>query len=294
MRDLFGNNAPTVGRSERTPAKHALMDKLIGQECGVGSAKAAIDKCVIIDLTAGDGASYSNGDWFRHCSPGLIAYHACLSRVPVEGYLYEVKPATFGVLAENLNIQLPKLGYRLDAVDGSEIVWICDRNKSRLLVRNASGSAADTSMIRSGVSVLVTNDPNSVNDWAMRSTFAREIRIRSRLFRSISTMGCNVGGLKRLELKDRQLWYDHIGRLVEALDHHHDLYIAAIDGDSAQWAYLVETSSLDTWRDRLERGAKQSFLSHGFSLRTAWFRNQRQEFDAIIDVLFKTKKELAA
>jgi hypothetical protein len=287
-----------VGRSHRTPAKHDLMWTLVGQEIGVANVHRDIDRLVIIDLTSGDGIPsvndaamlipWTNG-WAKNCSPGISAWHGRNSKKPLEIILHEIAPNTFLTLVQRLKVELATIGYELSSPN----LWRRG-NTVRLLASNMSGSMVDLDSLRinNRTSVLVLNDPNTVHSWAMRPTLAREINQRTPWFRSISTMGCNVGGLKQLSAEDRSRWYDQIDQLRNFLQNHHDLFLAKIDNDASQWAYLIETSAKDNWKYSLEKHAEAAFGKHGFTLTTAWLKFDRIKFDHLLDVLFKTRKEL--
>lgn len=181
----------TVGRSRRTPAKHELMRRIIGKEVGAARHIAAIERCIWIDLTAGDGIPADELPWERDCSPG-----------------------------------------------------------------------------------------------------AKEIADRTPWFRSISTMGCNTGGLMRLNSDERAEWFDRIQEQEGALPRHRDLLLAAIQSDSAKWAYLL--CEPVKWRDEMERQARDSFGRFGFGLDMAWFGSQRPAYEALKRRLFLTRTELGA
>jgi hypothetical protein len=102
-------------------------------------------------------------------------------------------------------------------------------------------------------------------------------------------MGCNPAGLKRLDWEQRQGWYNHIGAQIGALRRHHDLYLAAIERDDAQWAYLITAPA--RWRAETEDLAAKAFTKHGMTLQTAWWRTESDRFRSMADVLFKTKQE---
>src|SRR5208283_2731568 len=136
-------------------------------------------------------------------------------------------------------------------------------------------------------SVLVLNDPNAITTWAMPRDLMASLSARTPWSRSISTMGSNVSGLKRGE-KLRQ-WKPHIDGIVEPLLSHHDLFLARIERDASQFAYLIETSKKDLWRTRLENDAVVCFGRCGF--QSAWLRPDDREFWRIVNVLLKTKEE---
>lgn len=277
----------SVGRSHRTPVKHALMSKVAGREIGAASYHWSIDRLQYLDLTAGDGVADESapGGWERNCSPGIAAFHARNSRKPIEIVLYEIQPATFDRLACNLAERLPALGYQQQ-----EDEWICGNARLRLVL--GSGAEALTAGITTRTAVLVSNDPNAITDWAMRPSFAAEIRHRTPWFRSISTMGCNPAGLKRLPLQERRGWFEHIERQVRTLPNHHDLLLAEIEKDDAQWAYLL--CEPVKWRQQAERDVHLAFAKHELSVNFAWWKTERSRFAEIEKHLFLTKKERSA
>ena len=278
----------SVGRSHRTPAKHSLMDKMIGREIGAGNKMASILCQRYYDLTAGDGVVNEEltGGWSRNCSPGIAAFHARNSEKPIEVLLYEKQPATFDRLLASLGEQLPLLGYEED----EENEWIC--NNVHLRAVNGSGSEALTNGILRCMSVLVSNDPNAITDWAMRSTFAMEIASKTPWFRSISTMGCNPAGLKRLPHEERLTWFDQIQEQIDALPAKQDLLLVEIEKDDAQWAYLL--SEPIRWRARVVQEVERAFGNHGMMVNYAWFKEDLGRFNTIQERLFLTKKERAA
>lgn len=282
-----------VGRSWRTPAKHELMRSIVGQEVGVTNrGLAAIQRLVWIDLTAGDGVIVDGVPWQQGCSPGILAAHAVESTKPVEIFLYEIKPATFDRLIDNLTEHLPGLGYEKDG----ECRWRAG-SAATITAVNMSGKNADVSTIRRTDAVLVFNDPNAITEWAMRETFADEIGSRTWCFRSLSTLGCNVAGIKRIELdnesgdvkRERRAWFALIAAQQRALPHYRDLLLAAIERDEAQWAYLLCTS--EKWRGKSEAVVNSAFRRIGRTTALAWYRQDPHPFEALKRALFLTKKE---
>lgn len=298
-------SSSTVGMSDRTPAKHGMMDSLIGREVGCAMVNPGVSDLALFDKSAGDGVPVPNDDpkrqeWHRRCSPGLMAYHA---RNPhpktgmlrmhknVRVMLYEKSPRTYIDLLENLTLELPALGYK--KISDSE--WICGR--VRLSAFNMDGEDADLSIIGPRTAVMFSNDPNSIADWSMpKSGRGPEcIRKITPWFQGIMTMGCNVSGLLRLPPEERAAWRLLVGSVIAGLPEYHDLYLAAIDRDSSRWGYLVISPNKKTekrdWRAETEQAAFVAFAKQGMGLRSAWWRTDRTGFDAICDYLFRTARE---
>lgn len=290
----------TVGRSEgRTPGKHGLMDALAGKEVGmvsrVLSRRHNVINALMIDLTAGDAAPpdcTDVKDWRRNCSPGILAYHAANATAPTHVDLYEASGGTFEVLVRNLTEYLPQLGY--EPIAGAVWSWRHQKAQATITAHRTSGENASLSRVNSNTAVFVTHDPNHIRDWAMRPSFAMEVRAKTLWFTSITTMGCNVGGLKRTDYAERVNWFTYVESIASNLYPHHELFLCAINGDAAQWAYLVEVSHKDDHADDLEKKAHQVFNAQGLSLRHAWFKRGNGEFIRILRELFLTKDERAA
>lgn len=275
----------TVGRSGRTPAKHDLMRSIVGREVGAAGSMTAVDRLVWFDLTAGDGITCDEGaSWAMGCSPGIMALYATHSKKPVDLTLFEIKPATYDRLMSSLSRHLPDLGY----VPVEEGRWAFG-NVVDLRAVNGSGADASIAGVCRFDAVLVSNDPNAITDWAMRPSFAREISEKTPWFRSISTMGCNPAGLKRLPPDIRMGWFDLIASQENALPRYRDLLLAAIAGDDAQWAYLLGEPV--KWRGSAERMATTAFRRHDYTLDMAWCRMQRGPFDDLKRRLFLTRSE---
>lgn len=279
-----------VGRSWRTWAKHELMSSFIGEEIGVvNRALRDRGRLVWIDLTAGDAANVDGVAWHKACSPGILAHHAAYrdvhARKPVEIVLYEIQSATFDRLVSNLDRNLPSMGY---AKDGPNRWRIGD--KVTITAVNASGHDADISFVGRTDAVFVLNDPNAITEWAMRDTFAQEITSRTWCFRSLSTMGCNPAGIKRMDIEERRAWFGLVGAQQAALPNYRDLLLAAIERDEAQWAYLLSTA--EKWRASTESVVKTAFKKIGRTAAMSWFGRDPDRFEETKRTLFLTKKEL--
>jgi hypothetical protein len=227
-----------------------------------------IERLCWIDLTAGDAVVADGVPWQLNCSPGINAYYATGSDKPVDVTLYEIKPATFERLLSSLAEHLPGLGYERS----SQTEWVIgDRVTLRAVLR--SGADATVDHIRRTDAVLVSNDPNAITDWAMRPTFATELHRRAWCFRSISTLGCNVGGLLRSDPATRAHWFELMKQQIRALPQYRDLLLAAIEGDRSKWAYLL--SEPVKWRTTNKAVVKSAFGKYGYSMEIAWLRAER-------------------
>lgn len=278
-----------VGRSWRTPAKHDLIRSILGEEVGAACRLRDARRLVWYDLTAGDAANIDGEAWHQSCSPGILARHALQSPKPVEIRLHEIQPATYDRLLGNLADHLPALGYLRDPHQESR--WSHGGGHVLITAHNMSGQDAPTGDIRKGDAVFVLNDPNAITEWAMRPSFAAEITSRTWMFRSLSTMGCNPGGLKRIDLESRLNWFDTIDDQQAALPAHRDLVLAAIARDDAQWAYLISTSR--KWRTKTEKVIQSVFRRWERAALMSWYRQDPAEFQDAKMRLFLQRQERA-
>lgn len=289
----------TVGKSWRTYAKHELMRSITGQEIGVanstGNRMSAIDRLVFYDLTAGDGVAPDGVDWLKGCSPGILAHCAAKSAKPVLILLHEIQANTYGRLLDNLAgpFNLVQLGFERE----SDSVWRLD-DRVEIRAIHGSGHAADVSFLSDRDAVLVFNDPNAITEWAMRDSFAQEIKDQGTwCCRMLSTMGCNPAGLKRLRLGqsldenrvERIDWFGLIDAQQSACPGYRDMLLAAIERDDAQWAYLLSTSQ--NWRDTTEAVVRSAFKRVGRTAEMAWWRRAPALFEETKLRLFLTRKE---
>lgn len=290
---------PDVGISDRTPYKHELINSLLGFEVwGINRAALVSDTPggFWVDLTAGDGVAAPNDNkrrqaWHHRCSPGLLAHHARWgqNRKPIRIVLHEMSPRTYATLLENLSQELPALGYS----KYSDSAWLLVDRGVTIEVRNQDGREFDPAEVPPGWAVHVLNDPNKMTNWAMHPYLMQTVRGRTVWCLGVSTMGCNVSGLKAwTSSEDRNEWYQYVGQQIQSLPNHHDLLLAKIENDASQWAYLV--ISPVKHRDRVEDAAVKAFSSGGYSLQRSWYKLDPPGFQDICDVLFKTNGERSA
>ncbi len=289
---------PVVGVSEgRTPAKHGGMDKQLGREVGVASRMGLAP--YILDLCAGDGIVAEGQTWTRNCSPGLDALHAGYKPRagwpwPPTALLMEKQDSTYRKLLVSLERELPLISYPGRGTpwrQEGEAIWVCSDTGARLSAVLGDSAEIDISGITAGHCVYVLQDPNAIGHWPMRYGFIREIRVKTRWCLSMSTLGCNPNGHKAWNDREaRDGWFRNVEDIVAALVPDHDLYLARIVRDSAQWAYLFEAPSC--WRDHIEEDVAKAFAQNGLVTEGGWLRLDPAGFKHRLRSLFLTKSEL--
>jgi len=248
-----------VGKSHRTPGKHSALDRILGMTVGVHSIKFKNKLFSAVDCTAGDGIS---SEFSTATSPGIIDRHLLWLEskgIRTESVFYEKTPGSI----ETLKLAIP----HRNVIHGDSHNMIPIWRRDSVL--------------------FVSNDPNTINDWALPDA----LRYAPQLTTVFSTLGCNVGGLKRLPQEQRNLWYDHLNAQLALLQSWHDAYLVTLKGDAAQWAYLVNQP--DKWRAQTEKAFSQAFKDSGYEVVGAWFKTETNAFSHLVHALFKTKKELS-
>ena len=267
-----------VGKSGVTPCKHDLLNKLLGREVGTLKAnKLGIGDYLIVDLTAGDGVPYTGKEFRKGCSPGIILHHAeylaTQTHVQANVLLLEKQEATYLELVANIKDQQPNFkGYAL-------LNAFCCDSKSW----DFSESPADAAFLY--------NDPNHIEDWCLTPEM---LASAPKFTTSLSTLGCNVGGMKRLDLDKRELWFDRINMVTSSIvQSWHDACLLSVGG-ADQWAYLVTAPT--KWRDQITSDCLASaskMEGREADPQIAWFKQDPAAFLALQQYLFLTKAENA-
>lgn len=299
--------ATTTGTSYRTPAKQEILRSGVMRYASVACTgkvpgQAASGGVHFIDLTAGDAqaeeesppeplwGNTNKGIW-KQTSPGILISAASIVAKhdrPATVDLYERNRQTYATLVSNL----VEAGLMHES-ESAGMTLLRTRRGVTVRAFHGSGADADVSSIRPGDVAFVNNDPNLIVDWAMRPGFLRELQQRTKPFTTQSTLGCNVRGIKRMDRPTREGWYGHIQAVVDSLMPHHDLLLAAIERDAAQWAYMLTVPAV--WLERTDREVRRAFARLGRNMRTCWLR--RDGVDATneqLDILFLTNAELKA
>jgi hypothetical protein len=290
-----------VGTSWRTWIKHALMWRFVRDEVSALSRMHYVPKSCWFDTTAGNGMAVDETGgfidkadfefWSQHCSQGILIGWAMKSHKPVAIMSYELKPATFLVLVEQLGFQLDRLGFTVCADNEDQFAWIGKSyygHDVTITVTCGSGHTATIGHIEKNDAVLVINDPNNVHHWSIRDGFAADIMKRTKFLRMFHAIGA-LNILKQLERPLRDRWFEFINAEQTALHPKHDLLLVTIAKD--EWGYMIRTS--DEWRDKTQSAVRTAFKAAGTSLlpRMAWFRRDPEQYRTDLTRLFLTQNE---
>lgn len=275
---------PKVGKSGVTPCKHDLLNKLLGREAGtLLSNPLRINSYAIVDLTAGDGVPYGQ-HFTKGCSPGIILNHAkyiALKTASKATVVYiEKQPETHRELVANLRQAWDSmLQGQGPSKGGLNAEIACMDAKSYRFPPGMADAA------------FLYNDPNHIEDWCLE---AEALATAPRFTTSLSTLGCNVGGMKRLDLDRRELWFDRINMVTSSIvQPWHDACLFSVGG-ADQWAYLITAPK--AWTDRITQdclAAASKIQGREADSRVAWFKQDPTGFLNLQKFLFLTKAENA-
>lgn len=265
----------TVGKSHRTPFKHWVLDRTLGSIAGrVGRAtvKFVFGDFQVIDLCAGDGESGDQGT----SSPEIIAKHCRWvqqqfknrgSWNKVVATLIEKSPHTFSKLKEKED----KLGggYELEMIlgDAREYRVPESSNKNRPVFINA--------------------DPNHINSMPLADELVQSF---PQFTTMTLTLGCNVGGLKKMSLEDRMRWFEYVDMCCNRMKSYHDAILCSLNNDSQRWAYMSVIPKADS-KDYIKSLIKKGSQEFKNGVTVASFRESAEEWDRLTKYLFWTVKE---
>lgn len=264
-----------VGKSDRTFGKHRLLKKLTGRLTGAFTRIRFLEcPFFYIDLCAGDG---SPSFFSEESSPKILQGHANFlkERYGENGsvvILVEQDAATFDRLKQSPHAKNAYL--------------IHGNSKSPEVIATIAEIIKEKGSVNSPC--FVHNDPNKVSDFAITPEL---LAVLPRYTTSLTTMGCNVGGLKRLEFDSRLPWFQNVNLLAQQVRavNCHNAYLASLHQDKSQWAYLVTCP--DKWKADIADDVEKAFRYWKHGLDTAWL-SEPEKFDALIRSLFLTKKEI--
>jgi hypothetical protein len=227
-----------VGKSGITPVKHDLLNAIAKRHSGalLGST-TPLQHEVWVDLTAGDGVPYEGRKWYEGCSAGIIGTNAAHSQAGRNGritaVLNEGAATTFSELRRNIETNL---------TDRSRVHLINGRAEELNLAPYLPADNVTTG-------VFLYNDPNSAKGFALSPALIQQCPLFTT---TLSTLGCNVSGMKRDPIAVREaLWGERILAVLPLLARRHHDMLLFMAGDASQWAYLATTPK--KWSGKLVR-----------------------------------------
>lgn len=226
----------------------------------------------------------------RHCSPGIYLRHvhhwatAQDRPFPLRAILAEKQAGTFGKLITAMDSYL--LSREWQKI--SDATWWL--NGSTVEARHQDACEIQAPGRFSSQAAHVYCDPNHIEDWALTPEFLAEC---PKFTTSVTTLGCNVGGLKRIPLGSREAWYERVDTITSfIIQGWHDACLFSVGGPS-QWAYLITAPAV--WRDEITDSClKASARMEGAtaSPQVAWLKADPDLYRSLQDYLFLTKEEL--
>ena len=211
-----------VGVSEgRTPFKHDLMNRILGQTIGACAHGSRSIRCArrwhVDDLCAGNGV---NSDKSGTCSPQIIRHH--LHFRTGGAHLRSTGGMATATLWERDAEAFSSLRERYG-------------DDPNITLRNEDSSAFEWGISDNAVRVVMA-DPNNIDQMPMRRAFYDG---HMPVFGSLLvTMGCNASGLKRLRRERREEWLA-VADIGAVKRRNHEAILITLKGDASQWAYLV-------------------------------------------------------
>jgi hypothetical protein len=229
----------TVGTSSRTPFKHWLLNHMLGRI--VGALSSGRTPCnpslTVIDMCAGDGLSYGES---AQSSPAIIAKHISstfpgfLNIKSRTAHLFEREEATFGRLRSRFG----------------------GKQEMTLNMEDSKGWTLKSIKTKPRDCIFVYADPNSITTLPVTNELIDSFTPET-LF--LMTLGCNVGGCKRLPREDREQWMRTAISVTDKAHNRHDIILVWLVRDASQWAYLAAVPSVwaaDTLASSVKAGNK--------------------------------------
>jgi hypothetical protein len=217
-----------VGSSaNRTPIKHFLLDALLGMIIGAASVIRSIKEVLLIDCCAGDAI---DTEYSGTSSPKIFQKHLDWAHVRGlwgRGFLIEKDVYTVDRLRGNM-------------AAGSMII-IPEDYASEEVAKQIGATGAETT-------AFVHIDPNHAHDI---KEFDHLLKILPDRTTILVTLGCNVGGIKRLPRIERHKMLERLKYLIRIKRSYHSACLVRLERDKAQWAYLLTVPQ--GWRPRVEK-----------------------------------------
>jgi len=290
------------GKSGITPCKHFLLNRLLGREVGVISmGRLPVSEALLYDLTAGDGVPYiaaeqgslidQRTDAFSDgCSPGIFLRHTdwlvSKGRMPVRLIGCEKQSITHSELVANTGRWLAER----DWLKVSREVHIKANGLGEVRYSHANSKELAVPGGYRRATCFIYNDPNHIEDWSLTPEFVHNC---PRFTTSLSTLGCNVGGLKRIEEDKRREWFMRVETLCDAIvQEWHDACLFSVGG-ADQWAYLITAPV--KWRDEITSECLQAARKLEKKItappQVVWRKQDPSAFYELERFLFLTREE---
>ena len=237
-----------------------------------------------------DGLVHNSRPFATGCSPGIMLHHAGLfgasNRKTLTLNGFEIQPETYVRLLANLRRELPHKGWVAD--EDAAPCWINGSASVQYHCADARTCLPPPEATMSSSAVFIYNDPNSIAEWCLTNEF---VAACPEFTTSLSTLGCNANGLKRLPREKRKLWFERTELIAASLQPWHDLCLFSV-GNADQWAYLI--SAPKVWRDKITEDCQKAHVKSGIAKNPEifWLRSDRDGFKRLEEKLFLTKKEL--
>jgi hypothetical protein len=267
-----------VGASlDRTVIKHKFLRKVSGAVTGAGTMLPGTDQIIFIDGCAGDG---KRNEFSGTSSPEIFATHLhwlYKRGFPGKGYLIESDKEIF----RELENSIPSIAQQIGFPELPAHLTLINDDYRSADVANKIGLIAPNAVC------FLYIDPNNVD----RVELSPELcALLPKLTSWMVTLGCNASGVKRSPPVNRDKWLKRLVYLLGFVYDHQDACLVTLDGDSSQWAYLLNIPYV--WRHRIEKDidSLQKLWPHG--LHHYW-HSDGQLLPAAKE-LFLTKAELSA
>lgn len=169
-----------------------------------------------MDMCAGDGADI-NGE--RTSSPSIIRHHLSTpmsgrQTVYRRGIFFEKDQATCKRLSERHG--------------DCPLMTIYHDDARNMPLSTVHGRGND--------GILIYADPNNIDQLPITAELMSGLSSTTLM---LITLGCNVGGLKRIPFENRLKWIQMAEMVRQSIGSWHDLGLITLNKDASQWAYMV-------------------------------------------------------
>lgn len=266
-----------IGKSIRSPFKHWVLRchtaGLVSAYLRKNPKVPARPPIHFVDLCAGNGYHDKS---YKSSSIILLEKASCLCDMNIPAYV---------TLIENNMLTCSELEKSVDTYRNCRLAQ--NQKCAPCSVLNSDAGDFRIEPMFDNQGIFVNCDPNSMGTMPLRRKFISSL---SKTSTFLVSMGCNVSGLKRLEIEVRKEWRSFAEDLTRAMPRWHDVLLIRLLGDASQWAYLLRIPScwVSQHRETISSFHNEEFL---FEIQIDSYRSQRPRFEDSLNSLFFTKKE---